>query len=66
MEALALKPGGKYVDATFGGGGYSREMLAHADCQVIAFDRDPDAIAPPNFRSQRKVNSRFIKAGLAI
>jgi 16S rRNA (cytosine1402-N4)-methyltransferase len=45
MEALALKPGGKYVDATFGGGGYSREMLAHADCQVIAFDRDPDAIA---------------------
>jgi 16S rRNA (cytosine1402-N4)-methyltransferase len=45
MEALALKPGGKYVDATFGGGGYSREMLAHADCHVIAFDRDPDAIA---------------------
>jgi 16S rRNA (cytosine1402-N4)-methyltransferase len=45
MEALALKPGGVYVDATFGGGGYSREMLARADCRVIAFDRDPDAIA---------------------
>lgn len=45
MEALALKPGGTYIDATFGGGGYSREMLARADCQVIAFDRDPDAIA---------------------
>ena len=44
MEALALKAGGTYIDATFGGGGYSREMLAHADCQVIAFDRDPDAI----------------------
>lgn len=45
MDALALKPGGTYIDATFGGGGYSREMLGRADCQVIAFDRDPDAIA---------------------
>lgn len=44
MDALALKDGGVYVDATFGGGGYSREMLARADCRVIAFDRDPDAI----------------------
>ncbi|HVV34249.1 MAG TPA: 16S rRNA (cytosine(1402)-N(4))-methyltransferase RsmH [Vitreimonas sp.] len=45
MAALALKDGGVYVDATFGGGGYSREMLARADCGVIAYDRDPDAIA---------------------
>src|SRR5512144_3241291 len=45
MEALALRDGGVYVDATFGGGGYSREMLARADCRVIAYDRDPDAIA---------------------
>lgn len=45
MDALALKDGGVYVDATFGGGGYSREMMARADCRVIAFDRDPDAIA---------------------
>ena len=45
MDALALKDGGVYMDATFGGGGYSREMLARSDCRVIAFDRDPDAIA---------------------
>ncbi|HYD86579.1 MAG TPA: 16S rRNA (cytosine(1402)-N(4))-methyltransferase RsmH [Vitreimonas sp.] len=45
MDALALKDGGVYVDATFGGGGYSREMLRRANCRVIAFDRDPDAIA---------------------
>jgi 16S rRNA (cytosine1402-N4)-methyltransferase len=44
MDALALKNGGVYVDATFGGGGYTRQMLARADCRVIAFDRDPDAI----------------------
>ena len=34
-----------YVDATFGGGGYSRPMLDAAACRVIAFDRDPDAVA---------------------
>lgn len=45
MDALALADGGVYVDATFGGGGYSREILSRADCQVVAFDRDPDAIA---------------------
>jgi len=45
MHALALREGGVYVDATFGGGGYSRDMLARANCRVIAYDRDPDAIA---------------------
>jgi 16S rRNA (cytosine1402-N4)-methyltransferase len=45
IAALALRDGGTYVDATFGGGGYSREMLDRADCWVIAYDRDPDAIA---------------------
>ena len=45
MDALALKDGGLYIDATFGGGGYSREMLARARCRVIAYDRDPDALA---------------------
>ena len=44
MDALALRDGGLYVDATFGGGGYSREMLSRAACRVLAFDRDPDAI----------------------
>jgi 16S rRNA (cytosine1402-N4)-methyltransferase len=45
MDALALKDGGLYIDATFGGGGYSSEMLRRAECRVIAYDRDPDAIA---------------------
>ncbi len=45
MEALALRDGGLYVDATFGGGGYSRAMLKRAQTRVVAYDRDPDAIA---------------------
>jgi 16S rRNA (cytosine1402-N4)-methyltransferase len=45
LEALRLRDGGVYVDATFGGGGYSAAMLQRARCRVIAFDRDPDAVA---------------------
>jgi 16S rRNA (cytosine1402-N4)-methyltransferase len=45
IETLAPKPGGTYVDGTFGGGGYSRAILEAADCRVLGIDRDPDAIA---------------------
>jgi len=45
LGALTLKPGGVYVDGTFGGGGYSSEILSSfPDVRVQAFDRDPDAI----------------------
>ncbi len=44
IDALAIVPGSRHVDATFGAGGYTRAMLADG-AQVIAFDRDPDAIA---------------------
>lgn len=44
IAALGIAPGERHVDATFGAGGYSRAMLA-AGAEVIAFDRDPDAIA---------------------
>jgi 16S rRNA (cytosine1402-N4)-methyltransferase len=41
---LNVRDGGVYVDATFGGGGYSREILKRANCRVIGIDRDPSAI----------------------
>lgn len=44
IAALAILPQERHVDATFGAGGYSRAILG-AGAQVIAFDRDPDAIA---------------------
>ena len=45
VEFLALRDGGIYIDATFGGGGYSREILAAANSSVIGIDRDPSALA---------------------
>lgn len=33
-----------YVDATFGGGGYSEALLSRARCTVYGIDRDPAAI----------------------
>jgi 16S rRNA (cytosine1402-N4)-methyltransferase len=45
LGALSLKPGGHYIDGTFGAGGYTAQMLsAFPDVRVTAFDRDPDAI----------------------
>jgi 16S rRNA (cytosine1402-N4)-methyltransferase len=44
LGALAVQPGETHVDGTYGAGGYSRALLS-AGAEVIAFDRDPDAIA---------------------
>ena len=45
VDALQPRDGGRYLDGTFGAGGYTTAMLDRADCQVIAIDRDPDAVA---------------------
>lgn len=44
IHYLNIKPGGVYVDCTFGGGGHTRAILqADPTVKVIAFDVDPDA-----------------------
>jgi 16S rRNA (cytosine1402-N4)-methyltransferase len=47
VDALAVKPDGIYVDGTFGRGGNSRGILARlgAAGKLVAFDRDPEAVA---------------------
>ncbi len=47
VEALAIKPEGVYVDATFGRGGHSRCILAALGekGRLLAVDRDPQAVA---------------------
>ena len=46
ITALDIKENGVYVDATFGGGGHSREILRRLGPEgtLISFDRDTDAI----------------------
>ena len=47
VDALFTSPDGNYIDATFGRGGHSRLILGKLGPQgsLIAFDKDPDAIA---------------------
>ncbi|MBS0496158.1 MAG: 16S rRNA (cytosine(1402)-N(4))-methyltransferase RsmH [Gammaproteobacteria bacterium] len=46
VDALAIKPDGVYVDATFGRGGHSRLILSRLGGQgrLVALDRDPAAV----------------------
>lgn len=54
IEALQIKPEGIYIDATFGGGGHSVEILKHLTTgRLIAFDQDDDAR-----REAEKINHR--------
>ena len=45
VDGLAVRPGGTYVDVTFGGGGHSREILSRlgGDGRLFSFDQDADA-----------------------
>jgi len=45
LAALSPRAGEVHVDGTFGVGGYSRAILAAADCRLFAIDRDPAAVA---------------------
>ena len=45
VDGLSIKPGGIYVDVTFGGGGHSREILSRiaGNGHLYSFDQDADA-----------------------
>ncbi len=45
VDALRPIDGETYLDGTFGAGGYTAAFLEAANCNVIALDRDPQAIA---------------------
>lgn len=47
VDLLNINPAGTYVDATFGGGGHSREILSRLDKKgrLYSFDQDKDTLA---------------------
>lgn len=67
IRGLDLKPGGVYVDVTFGGGGHSREILSRLapDAHLYSFDQDADAeqnIGEPDDRfTFVRSNFRYLK-----
>ena len=59
IEALNIRANGFYIDGTFGGGGHSRAILERLgmDGRLLAFDKDPAAIASCDAEFRR--DSRF-------
>lgn len=69
VEGLITDKNGIYVDATFGGGGHSREVLSRLSSSgsLIGFDQDQDAVknAPDDKRFRLIQNNfRYLKNNL--
>ncbi|MDE0224532.1 MAG: 16S rRNA (cytosine(1402)-N(4))-methyltransferase RsmH [Gammaproteobacteria bacterium] len=58
VSAVTTDVSGRYVDATYGGGGHSRALLGglRPEARLLAMDRDDEAVAQA--RSLAKVDSR--------
>lgn len=66
IDALVIDPGGTYVDATFGGGGHSEEILSRLNDhgRLYAFDQDIDALENARDDDRLKLvhgNFRYLK-----
>ncbi len=69
-DGLALKPGGRYIDGTVGGGGHSESILSAApDIELLGLDADPAAIERATLRLApfgsrvKLVNANFAQLG---
>jgi len=68
IEALAVQPGGRYIDCTLGGGGHAAAILEHSSPggQLLGIDADPEAMKEAKSRleaysgSTVLVNQNFI------
>lgn len=58
VDALGVKPSGTYLDATFGRGGHSQEILSRlgAAGTLLAIDQDPEAVAAASAHSDPRLH----------
>jgi len=61
VDALVMRPDGIYVDGTYGRGGHARAVLARLSPQgrLVAFDKDPEAVANAAADAALNTDARF-------
>ena len=65
LEPVLAGPDPLVVDATYGGGGHSRALLA-AGARVVAFDRDPEAAPAQPVPALTFVDADFVEIGTQL
>ena len=62
IEALAVQPGGRYIDCTLGGGGHAAAILEQSSPggQLLGIDADPEAIKIANSNLQAYSDSTLL------
>jgi 16S rRNA (cytosine1402-N4)-methyltransferase len=67
IEALAVAPGGTYIDGTVGGGGHAEAILERigAEGRMLGIDRDPAALALARERLSRFPTVRLAQGDFA-
>ena len=62
LRALAVQPGGRYIDCTLGGGGHSAAILDHSSPggQLLGIDADPNAMEIASERLQHYKDSTLL------
>jgi 16S rRNA (cytosine1402-N4)-methyltransferase len=62
IEALAIQPGGRYIDCTLGAGGHANAILERSlpGGQLLGIDADPEAIAAARARLEAHKNATLL------
>ena len=59
ISIITPQYGGKFIDCTFGQGGYTKKILEFANTKIIALDRDKDS-AEIALEFEKKYKTRFL------
>ena len=66
IDSLAVRPDGRYIDGTAGGGGHSRAIAERLTTgRLLALDRDPDAVRAAGERLKPYPCAAVVRANFA-